>query len=199
MKENKERRLKKIVAPKGLTNRNQDRCTHFDVNNTFAEENLSHERVGSDIHRNNNNDVHTIHTYNTYNQLKDVQSKERRRHFTTSYSPTIYKRFREAVHRTQPYDVKPNRVIEDFMIDYVVKSAEDRKQPKLTQFFINKPEQVNIAKEQVVVQKPEQKPIDYSKLSLEELEGRYEVARKLNRMGQMQTIAFELKKRKFRK
>ena len=35
-------RLKKIGAPKGLTNRNQGRSIHFGVNNTFAEETLSH-------------------------------------------------------------------------------------------------------------------------------------------------------------
>jgi len=140
-------------------------------------------------------DIHTIHTYNTYIQLKDIQSKERRQHFTTSYSPTIYQRFREAVHRTQPYLVKPNRVLEDFMIDYIVKSIEDRKQPKITQFFINA-DQVNVAKKQVVIQKkPEPKPIDYSKFSLEELQSLFDTARKLNRMGQMQTIAYTMKKR----
>jgi hypothetical protein len=38
-------RLKKPVAPKGLTNRNQDRRIHLGVNNTFAEETLSHEKI----------------------------------------------------------------------------------------------------------------------------------------------------------
>lgn len=56
--------------------------------------------------------------------------------------------------------------------------------------------QTNIAKEQVVVQKPRLNNINYSKLSLEELQGLFDKARKLNRMGQMQVIAFELKKRK---
>lgn len=52
-----------------------------------------------------------------------------------------------------------------------------------------------VQKEKRVVQKPKRKPIDYSKLSLEELQSLFDKTRKLNRMGQMQTIAFEMKKR----
>jgi len=64
----------------------------------------------------------------------------------------------------------------------------------MMQFFI-KAEQVNIAKKQVIVKKPEPKPVDYSNLSLEELQTLYDYARKTNRLGQMQAAAFELKQR----
>lgn len=154
----------------------------------------------SDISNNNNEDIkriHTYYTYYTYSQLKDVQASERRQHFTTSYSPTIHRLFCEAVHRSQPHYVKPNRVLEDFKIDYILKNLEDQRQPKLTQFFI-KADQVNIAKKQVIVKKPEPKPIDYSKLNLEELQKHYTLARKLKQQGKMNSCAFELKRRGIR-
>jgi len=191
-------RIEKKVGPAGPEEHTQDSSTRFGVNKTFADESPSHEKVLSDISNNNNIDIKSIHTYNTYNtysQLKDVQASERRHPFTTTYSPTIYREFRKAVHLTQPYHITPNRVLEDFMIDYIVRASKDQKQPKITQFFINKPQQVNIAKEQVIVQKPRLNNINYSELSLKELQDHYDKARALNQMGKIQTIAYELKKR----
>jgi len=60
----------------------------------------------------------------------------------------------------------------------------------LQQFFINKPKQVNIAEKQVVV-----KQIDYSDLPLEELQKRYDLAKKRGESVEVQFLSFELKKR----
>ena len=170
----------------------QDRSTHLGSNKTFPKESQHHEKEMSHISNNNNIDKKSIYIYNIYSQLKDVQAREKRHQFNTTYSPTIYKEFKKAIHSTQPYNVTPNHVLEDFMIEYIMKASEDQ-QPKLTQYFI-KADQVNIAEKQVVISKPEP-AIDYSSLSLEELQELFERAKTLHQHGKMNVLAFELKKR----
>ena len=133
-----------------------------------------------------------IHTVRTYNNNNNNNNSERRKHITTTFLPSIWREFRKTVRYQEDYDVHPNHVLEAFMLDYIHEHSFNKNQPRITQFFI-KAEQVNVAEKQVVV--PEPDPIDYSKLSLEELQSLFDKAKKLNRLGQMQAAAFELKQR----
>ena len=109
-------------------------------------------------------------------------------------SPTAWLAFKEWLRRTEP-NSSMSENINEHIIRYVVAAKENRHQPKITQFFINKPEQVNIAEKQVIVQKKKRKRLDYSKMSLEDLERELDYAKKLGNHAQIQTLAFFVKKK----
>lgn len=137
--------------------------------------------------------IHTyIHTYDTYVRSSSSSSSSRR-HVTTSIHPKIWHDFRKAVRFNEAYDVHANHVLEAFMRWYTDLYTLDRRQVKLTQVFIEKPEQVNIA-EKIEIHKREPLP-DLASLSLEELQSEYESAKAHHHMGRMSVLMFELKNR----
>lgn len=146
--------------------------------------------------------VRTHYAHNTYihtyiQELTEARKNEKKQPFNTTFTPTIVKRFREMVHKTMPLGVKPNHVIEDFMEAFIIDKLGNMNQLSLTQFFINRPEQVNISKEDVVISKSPPKPrIDYSKLPLEELQKLHnQFQDNPDRHWESMLCAFELKKR----
>jgi len=133
------------------TTKHQDRSLHFGVNKTFpSPESLSsrpnfeqNPKRQKDGVREKERDyirtyIHIIHTYNNNN------NNNKRRQTTTSFYPEIWQAFRKAVRYNESYGIHANHVLEAFMLSYVERYARDRAQPKITQFFINKPGQVNI-------------------------------------------------------
>jgi len=140
--------------------------------------------------------IHTyiqyIHTYNNNNN-----NKRKRVHTTTTFIPEIWYEFKEIVRQVEDRGVHANHVLEGFMLRYITEHAATPNQPQLTQFFINA-DQVNIAKEQVVVEKPKREEIDYSKLSLEELQELYDKYTRWGphkHLGPYSMVIGELKKR----
>lgn len=156
--------------------------TKNDAIKSFSEDSTPESLNEDYIHRY----IHMIHTYANTN----TNTNTKRIHTTTSFYPDIWQEFRSTVRYNEPYDVHPNHVLEAFMLWYINAHKTDLQQPKLT-VFINKPEQVNIAEKQVVVQ--EKKRTDYSKLSLEQLQTLYDFS--TTNYGERQLIAYELKKR----
>ena len=189
--------------------RHQDRNRHFGVNKTSPSESLSHEileeqnpdrgkheRISKNVlhSNNNNNDSNTIHTYNTYiHTLEELIKKERKTHTTISVSPSLWREFQRQVRIVDPFS-NASEKLNSFMFRFVVHAIQDRRQPKITQFFI-KASQVNIAEKQVIVKPKKHKRPDYSKLSLEKLQETYEQAKARTDVVAVQLLAFELKKR----
>lgn len=152
--------------------------------------------------------IHTIHTYNTYihtyipdSEIKtptfqdfiNYVEKQRKKHVTTTFPPLLWDTFRECVKKRESLNVKANHLLEKFMKKYIRDSfIQFNNQVQLTQFFINKPERVNITRKQVIIKK--HKRIDYSKLTLEQLEKEYWKAEKQDDYARIQTILFELKR-----
>lgn len=130
--------------------------------------------------------IHTIHTYihtyqrdhegkiPTYNEFVGWVHSQRKKHVTTTFPPLLWDTFRECVNKREHVDVKANHLLERYMKKYIRESfIHFNNQVQLTQFFINKPQQVNIAKK-IVVKKPKRKKrIDYSAYTMQELEDAY--------------------------
>jgi len=153
--------------------------------------------------------IHTIHTYNTYihpykqdskNKAPTFQDfivlvkKQRKKHVTTTFPPLLWDTFRECVNKRENITVKPNHLIEEFMTKYIRESfIQFNNQIQLTQFFINKPKQVNIARKIIVKKAKQKKHVNYSTYSLEQLEKAYLTAH--NRGNTELGVIMELRKR----
>ena len=103
----------------------------------------------------------------------------------------LWQLFIDTVKLSDPFSSASEK-LRQFMTAYIEQYVLQQTKPQLqiTQFFINKPKQVNIAEKQVVV-----KQIDYSDLPLEELQKRYDLAKKQGESVEVQFLSFELKKR----
>jgi len=165
--------------------------TLFDGGQPFNDESCVRER------RRSKKKIHTYNTYNTYNQsikefLEDTHN-QLKTHMTITVAPIVKRKFRLALLQNDPFS-NMSEELERFMVAYVVDAMENQRQPKITQFFINKPQTVNIA-EKVTVNKSEPLP-DFSKMSDQELQESYDRAVAQQRHGRGMTLAFELKKRR---
>jgi hypothetical protein len=115
-----------------------------------------------------------VRTYVSYVcSSSSSSSSSKRSPATTSFYPEIWQEFRKAVDHHEERGVHANHVLEGFMIWYIESYGYKPQQVRITNYFINKPEQVNIA-EKVVVEKPKRKRVDYSKLPLEKLQKLYD-------------------------
>jgi len=138
-----------------------------------------------------------VRTYVSYVCKYKQTNKQTRIPATTSFYPEIWSEFRKAVEHHEERGVHANHVLEGFMLWYAEAYGYKPQQVSITNFFINKPEQVNIAEKQVVIEKPKRRSVDYSKLSLDELQKLYETYSKhpKQHVGGLQVLAFELKRR----
>lgn len=129
--------------------------------------------------------IHTIHTYihtyradhneqnPTFNDFLRWIKTQSKKHVTTTFPPLLWDVFRECVSKRETFNVKPNHVLENFMKNYVKITFKQLNHQTQLSIFINKPEQVNIAKKQVIIKKHKKKPVDYSKHSFDQLEEAY--------------------------
>jgi hypothetical protein len=113
---------------------------------------------------------------------------------TITVAPIVKARFRQAILSEDPFS-SMSEELERHMVERVIDFLENRHQPKITQYFINKPNVVNISEKAVHVNKSESLP-DFSKLSDEELQELYDKAVAQHDYGRSMTLAFELKKRR---
>lgn len=132
----------------------------------------------------NSNSIHNIHNIHTYIQsLVDSRGVMH----AVYCSPELWEVYKQVI--------QPSSISEDLrmhMAQRIQEAIEQKRDPQLhlTQYFTQVNVQ-NVVKVESKPKLPEKPKVDYSKLSLEELQQRYEIAT----AGQRQVIAYELKRR----
>jgi hypothetical protein len=168
---------------------------------TRKELTVNHDKRFSDVlHLNNNNNDKILYTYYTIHTIQDedIDRLANARGVQQSFycSRELKHIFTEAVLLSDPTS-NVSDVFRRFMVNFIkdFKKREDKPQIKITQFFINKPEVVNIAEKVTSVASKSEPLPDFSKMTLEELQKRYDKAVAPQDYARRMTLAFELKKR----
>ena len=106
-------------------------------------------------------------------------------------APDLWREFQKAVKSDDPLQSR-SQVLRKLMVSFIQYALQDRSQIKITQYFINKPQVVNIEPKAVTSD-----PLpDFSEMSLEELQDRYDKAVGPQDYPRRMVLAYELKKRK---